>query len=121
LTPFNEGDALAFGEIALKAINLPGHSDDSKSVLLKHDSNPKKLPGGKSWLPKCIFASGYTDRFSRCCVPHMPQALCVGNRCCLRIARDSIPRDATFGHDVFAWEDWHITVPPGYHPKQICS
>ncbi|CAG5005992.1 Hydroxyacylglutathione hydrolase [Dyadobacter sp. CECT 9275] len=46
LTPFDEGDVLAFGKIVLKAINTPGHSDDSISVLLEHDGKPKYLFSG---------------------------------------------------------------------------
>jgi len=46
LTPFDEGDTLAFGKIVLKAINTPGHSDDSISVLLEHDGKPKYLFSG---------------------------------------------------------------------------
>ncbi|TDE13295.1 MBL fold metallo-hydrolase [Dyadobacter psychrotolerans] len=46
LTPFDEGDVLAFGKIILKAINTPGHSDDSISVLLEHDGKPKYLFSG---------------------------------------------------------------------------
>lgn len=46
LTPFDEGDTLAFGKIILKAINTPGHSDDSISVLLEHDGKPKYLFSG---------------------------------------------------------------------------
>ncbi|GLU53355.1 MBL fold metallo-hydrolase [Dyadobacter frigoris] len=46
LTPFDQGDVLAFGKIVLKAINTPGHSDDSISVLLEHDGKPKYLFSG---------------------------------------------------------------------------
>lgn len=46
LTPFDEGDTLAFGKIVLKAINTPGHSDDSISVLLEHDGKLKYLFSG---------------------------------------------------------------------------
>ncbi len=46
LTPFDEGDLLAFGKIVLKAINTPGHSYDSISVLLEHGGVPKYLFSG---------------------------------------------------------------------------
>jgi len=46
LTPFDEGDVLAFGKIVLRAINTPGHSDDSVSVLLEHNGKPKYLFSG---------------------------------------------------------------------------
>ena len=46
LTPFDEGDTLVFGKIVLKAINTPGHSDDSISVLLEHDGKSKYLFSG---------------------------------------------------------------------------
>ena len=65
LTPIDEGDTLAFGKIVLKAINTPGHSDDSISVLLEHDGKLKYLFSGDTLfigdcdrpdlrLPKCI-------------------------------------------------------------------
>ncbi len=36
LTPFDEGDVLEIGNIRLKAVNTPGHSPDSISVILEH-------------------------------------------------------------------------------------
>ncbi|TDE09182.1 MBL fold metallo-hydrolase [Dyadobacter psychrotolerans] len=46
LTPFDEGQDLILGKIVLKAINTPGHSDDSISVLLIHDGQPKYIFSG---------------------------------------------------------------------------
>ena len=46
LTSFDEGDILAFGKIVLKAINTPGHSDDSISILLEHNGAAKYLFSG---------------------------------------------------------------------------
>ncbi|ALI99101.1 MBL fold metallo-hydrolase [Rufibacter tibetensis] len=40
-TPFDEGDELRIGEITLQAINTPGHSPDSISILLR-DENGKE-------------------------------------------------------------------------------
>jgi hydroxyacylglutathione hydrolase len=40
---FDNGDAIAFGKIRLSAINTPGHSPDSISVLLEHDGKPKAV------------------------------------------------------------------------------
>ncbi|MEX8548050.1 MAG: rhodanese-like domain-containing protein [Mucilaginibacter sp.] len=34
---FDDGDVIAFGKIKLKAINTPGHSPDSISVILEHE------------------------------------------------------------------------------------
>lgn len=39
-TPFDEGDVIALGKIQLKAINTPGHSPDSISVIIT-DENGK--------------------------------------------------------------------------------
>ncbi|REA60103.1 MBL fold metallo-hydrolase [Dyadobacter luteus] len=46
LTSFDDGDVLTFGKIILKAINTPGHSDDSISVLLEHNGASKYLFSG---------------------------------------------------------------------------
>ncbi len=40
---FDEGDAIAFGKITLKAINTPGHSPDSISIVLEHQGKDKAV------------------------------------------------------------------------------
>ena len=45
--PFDEGDSIQIGEITLQALNTPGHSPDSISVLVKdEDGKPKALFSG---------------------------------------------------------------------------
>ncbi|MEJ5963574.1 MBL fold metallo-hydrolase [Pedobacter immunditicola] len=40
---FDDGDILEFGKIKLKAINTPGHSPDSISVVLEHEGKDKAV------------------------------------------------------------------------------
>lgn len=40
---FDEGDVLSFGDVKLKAFNTPGHSPDSISVVLEHDSKDRAV------------------------------------------------------------------------------
>ena len=40
---FDEGAVLEFGEVKLKAINTPGHSPDSISVVLEHEGKDKAV------------------------------------------------------------------------------
>jgi len=40
---FDEGDAISFGKIKLKAINTPGHSPDSISIILEYDGKNKAI------------------------------------------------------------------------------
>lgn len=40
---FDEGDILEIGKIKLKALNTPGHSPDSISILLEHDGIDKAI------------------------------------------------------------------------------
>jgi hydroxyacylglutathione hydrolase len=40
---FDEGQYLQLGKIRLSAINTPGHSPDSISILLEHDGRPKAV------------------------------------------------------------------------------
>lgn len=40
---FDEGDSIQLGKIKLSALNTPGHSPDSISVLLEHDDKPKAI------------------------------------------------------------------------------
>ncbi|HJW16676.1 MAG TPA: rhodanese-like domain-containing protein [Flavisolibacter sp.] len=40
---FDEGQSIHIGKIKLFAINTPGHSPDSISVLLEHDGSPKAV------------------------------------------------------------------------------
>lgn len=42
-TPFDEGDSIEFGKIKLLAINTPGHSADSISVLLEYEGKQKAV------------------------------------------------------------------------------
>jgi len=42
-TAFDEGAVLEFGEVKLKAINTPGHSPDSISVVLEHDGKDRAV------------------------------------------------------------------------------
>lgn len=41
--PFDEGDLIEIGNIKLSAINTPGHSPDSISILLEHDGKQKAV------------------------------------------------------------------------------
>lgn len=41
--PFDEGDTIEFGKIKLKALNTPGHSPDSISIVLAHDGKDKAV------------------------------------------------------------------------------
>ena len=41
--PFDEGDTIALGNIKLTAINTPGHSPDSISILLEHEGKQKAI------------------------------------------------------------------------------
>ncbi|WP_069658419.1 MBL fold metallo-hydrolase [Arcticibacter eurypsychrophilus] len=41
--PFDDGDFLVFGKIKLKAINTPGHSPDSISIVLEHNGVDKAV------------------------------------------------------------------------------
>jgi hydroxyacylglutathione hydrolase len=36
---FDDGDEISFGKVKLKALNTPGHSPDSISIVLAHDSS----------------------------------------------------------------------------------
>ncbi|MDP9076315.1 MAG: rhodanese-like domain-containing protein [Bacteroidota bacterium] len=40
---FDEGDLIHFGKITLKAVNTPGHSPDSISIILTHDGKDKAV------------------------------------------------------------------------------
>jgi Zn-dependent hydrolases, including glyoxylases len=40
---FDEGDTISFGKIKLTAINTPGHSPDSISILMEHDGEQKAV------------------------------------------------------------------------------
>ena len=40
---FDDGDELSFGKINLKALNTPGHSPDSISVILAHEGQDKAV------------------------------------------------------------------------------
>ena len=40
---FDEGQTIQLGKIKLTAINTPGHSPDSISILLEHDGKPKAV------------------------------------------------------------------------------
>ncbi|MEJ5961424.1 MBL fold metallo-hydrolase [Pedobacter immunditicola] len=42
-TAFDEGAVLEFGEVKLKAMNTPGHSPDSISVVLEHEGKDKAV------------------------------------------------------------------------------
>ncbi|WP_256012152.1 MBL fold metallo-hydrolase [Desertivirga xinjiangensis] len=41
--PFDEGDVIEFGKIRLRALNTPGHSPDSLSVVLEHQGIDKAV------------------------------------------------------------------------------
>ena len=43
ITPFDEGDVIEFGEIKLKALNTPGHSPGSISVVLEHQGTDQAV------------------------------------------------------------------------------
>ena len=43
---FDDGNTIEFGKIKLKALNTPGHSPDSISVLLEHDGKPTAIFSG---------------------------------------------------------------------------
>lgn len=45
-TTFDEGDQIVMGKITLKALNTPGHSPDSISILLEHDGREKAIFSG---------------------------------------------------------------------------
>lgn len=40
---FDDGDQIQLGKITLSAINTPGHSPDSISILLEHDGKQKAI------------------------------------------------------------------------------
>jgi hydroxyacylglutathione hydrolase len=40
---FDDGDLINFGNITLKALNTPGHSPDSISIVLQHDGKDKAV------------------------------------------------------------------------------
>jgi len=40
---FDDGDVLTFGKVKLKAINTPGHSPDSISIVLEHQGKDKAV------------------------------------------------------------------------------
>lgn len=42
-TSFDQGDVLHFGGVKLKSVNTPGHSPDSISVVLEHESQDKAV------------------------------------------------------------------------------
>ncbi|HEY0899647.1 MAG TPA: MBL fold metallo-hydrolase, partial [Sphingobacteriaceae bacterium] len=43
VTEFDEGQVLEFGKIKLKALNTPGHSPDSISIVLEHEGKDKAV------------------------------------------------------------------------------
>lgn len=43
VTPFDEGQVLEFGKIRLKALNTPGHSPDSITIVLEHNGKDKAV------------------------------------------------------------------------------
>lgn len=43
VTEFDEGDTIEFGKIKLKALNTPGHSPDSISIVLEHEGKDKAV------------------------------------------------------------------------------
>lgn len=43
ITHFDEGNVIEFGKIRFKALNTPGHSPDSISVVLEHDGKDKAV------------------------------------------------------------------------------
>lgn len=44
--PFDEGQTIVIGKITLSAMNTPGHSPDSISILLEHEGKQKALFSG---------------------------------------------------------------------------
>lgn len=42
-TPFDEGSVIEIGKIKLKALNTPGHSPDSISIVLEHEGKDKAV------------------------------------------------------------------------------
>lgn len=44
--PYDEGNSICFGKIKLTALNTPGHSPDSISILLEHDGKQKAVFSG---------------------------------------------------------------------------
>ncbi len=40
---FDDGDSISFGKIKLSALNTPGHSPDSISIVLEHDGKQKAV------------------------------------------------------------------------------
>ncbi len=42
-SPFDEGDVIVAGKIKLKALNTPGHSNDSISIVLEHNGSNKAV------------------------------------------------------------------------------
>jgi hydroxyacylglutathione hydrolase len=40
---FDNGNSISFGKITLKALNTPGHSPDSISIVLRHDGKDKAV------------------------------------------------------------------------------
>ncbi|MFF5380832.1 MBL fold metallo-hydrolase [Pedobacter suwonensis] len=45
-TPFDENDKIVLGKVTLRAINTPGHSPDSISIVLEHEGLDKALFSG---------------------------------------------------------------------------
>jgi hydroxyacylglutathione hydrolase len=43
VTELDEGDTIAFGKIKLRALNTPGHSPDSITVVLEHEGKDKAV------------------------------------------------------------------------------
>jgi len=43
VTPFDDGDVLELGGVKLKAMNTPGHSPDSISLVLEHEGKDKAV------------------------------------------------------------------------------
>ncbi|MDT3405397.1 MBL fold metallo-hydrolase [Mucilaginibacter terrae] len=41
--PFDEGNAICFGDVKLKCLNTPGHSPDSISIVLEQDGDDKAV------------------------------------------------------------------------------
>lgn len=104
---FDDGDAILIGQITLKAINTPGHSPDSISILA-FDNNGKEVAvftGDTLFIGDC----GRPDlREKR--VPSLPPGPNWQSRCIIRFTKNS-------GHSPMMWRSILHMEPAVYVVK----
>ncbi len=102
---FDEGDEIRFGKIRMYALNTPGHSPDSISIVLEHDGKPN-----------AVF-TGDTLFIGDCGRPDLREG--AGN---IKATRDSLARDmyASLRNKLMVLPD-DVLVYPAHGAGTLCG